>query len=100
MLRGPCKVHLTIVSPLQHKGVLLVHIQYVCTLYLIILKGIWDMTAREAAVRAKDGCNLCDVSKAGDHVTQFDLYSNGRWGVASNVIPSNNNNININIQSV
>ena len=42
---------------------------YVCKLYFIILKGIGDMTAKEAAVRVMIEDYFPDVPDPGDQVT-------------------------------
>ena len=48
---------------------------HVCMPNYIILKGIWNMTAKEAAVRMMMEDNLSDVPEPGDQVTQFFLYN-------------------------
>ena len=47
----------------------------VCMPNFIILKGIWNMTAKEAAVRMMMEDNFPDVPEPVDQVTQFFLYN-------------------------
>ena len=51
---------------------------YVYTLCFIILKGIGDMTAKQAAVEKMAGDHFPNVLELGDEVTQFVLYNVGR----------------------